>query len=95
MISGNKEGLLLMRLQLTREQKQQFIEDVQYYFETERGESIGSIAAEGFIDNMISLLGPAIYNQALGDARKLLMERVAAIEDELYALEKPNRPAIR
>ncbi|WP_309118610.1 DUF2164 domain-containing protein [Paenibacillus sp.] len=79
----------MMTLKLPREQKETMIAAVQAYFETERGESIGSIAAEGFVDFMIGAVGPHIYNQAVQDARRTVNERLASVEDDLYALEKP------
>jgi uncharacterized protein (DUF2164 family) len=37
----------------------------------------------------LSELTPHIYNGAVDDARKLLEERMAAADDDLYALKKP------
>lgn len=77
-----------MNMKLQREQKQALVERVQQYFELERSETIGSIAAEQLLDYMMAELGPYVYNQAIQDARKTVNERMQAIEDELYALEK-------
>ncbi|XEC93074.1 DUF2164 domain-containing protein [Paenibacillus tarimensis] len=79
----------MMMLTLPREQKEILIGRVQNYFETERSEAIGTIAAEQMIDFMIAELGPFLYNHAVTDARRLIAERLMAVEDELYALEKP------
>lgn len=76
-------------LKLMREEKQFLVEQVQSYFEMERSEEIGSLAAEQMLDHMIELLGPYLYNQAMSDARKAVMDRMQTLEDELYALEKP------
>ncbi len=79
----------MMTIKLPREQKEMMIAAVQQFFETERGESLGSIAAESFVDFMIGAVGPHVYNQAVQDARRVVNERLASIEDELYSLEKP------
>lgn len=79
-----------MWIKLPREQKQQIIDTVQHYFATERDESLGSVAAEGIVDFFIEALGPHLYNQGVNDARRVVAERVAAVEDELYALERPT-----
>jgi len=79
----------MMTVKLPREQKQALIEAVQQHFETERGEEIGSIAAEAFVDFMIGAVGPHVYNQAVQDVRRVVNERLASVEDELYSLEKP------
>ncbi|QAY65318.1 DUF2164 domain-containing protein [Paenibacillus protaetiae] len=75
---------------LPREQKEQLISSLQRFFEMERSESIGSVAAEQLLDHMLQELGPFIYNQAITDARQTVMERMQAMEDELYALEKSS-----
>ncbi|OEG00182.1 hypothetical protein BHF71_06040 [Vulcanibacillus modesticaldus] len=79
----------MMNLKLRREHKDVLIVKLQEYYQTERSEEIGSIAAEGFIEFMIRELGPYIYNQAINDARTLINEKMLSIEDDLYALEKP------
>ena len=79
--------MLMMKLQ--KEQKEQMTERIQEYFELERSETIGSIAAEQLLDFMLQELGPHLYNHAINDARKAVLERMQTLEDELYALEKP------
>lgn len=74
---------------LPKADKEQLIDAVQNYFEVERSESIGNLAAEQLLEYMLSKLGPFVYNQAIEDARKVLLERSMAMEDELYSLEKP------
>ncbi len=76
---------------MKREEKDQLISAIQYYFETERGEEIGSIGAEGFLDFMTKELEPYLYNEAIKDAIKVVKERMDTVEDELYVLEKPKR----
>lgn len=78
-----------MVVKMSREQKAAIAEKVQAYFEEERSESIGQLAAEQLIDFMIGELGPRLYNQAIADARAMIAEKMAQIDDELYTLEKP------
>ena len=77
----------MLKLKMTRERKERLIASVQAYFEREHGERLGSIAAEALLDHIVAEAGPAIYNQAVSDARALLSDRLAALEDELYAME--------
>ncbi|RCW49379.1 DUF2164 domain-containing protein [Paenibacillus prosopidis] len=79
--------MLLMKL--PKEQKEQLVINIQQFFELERSETIGSIAAEQLLDFMIKEIGPHLYNHAINDARKTVLERMQSLEDELYALEKP------
>ncbi|WP_341805060.1 DUF2164 domain-containing protein [Paenibacillus turpanensis] len=76
-------------LKMPKEQKELLVEKVQAYFEQERSEPIGQLAAEQLLDFMLQEIGPHVYNKAIADARQLLMERMASIEDELYSMEKP------
>ncbi|WP_337098491.1 DUF2164 domain-containing protein [Paenibacillus sp. YIM B09110] len=79
----------MMGMKLTKENKQQLVNELQGYFELERSEEIGTLAAEQLLDFMIEQLGPFLYNHAMSDARKTVLERMQSLEDELYALEKP------
>ncbi len=37
---------------------------------------------------MVKLIGPYAYNQGIEDARKLIVDKLTNIEEDLYALEK-------
>lgn len=79
----------MIPIKLPKNEKDLIIERVQAYFEEERSEQIGTFAAEQMIDYMIKELGPFIYNQAITDVRKMLTQSMIAMDEELYALEKP------
>lgn len=74
---------------IPRDHKEQLIDRVQQYFEAELDGPIGNLAAEQLIDFMTKQLGPILYNQAIHDARQVIVERFQSMEDELYALERP------
>lgn len=76
-------------LKIPKEHKDHVIRNIQHFFHQERGEEIGTLAAEHLLDFMIKQVGPYVYNQAIADSRKLIVERMTAIEDELYAMERP------
>ncbi len=78
-----------MVLRLPKEHKELLINNIQSYFETERSEDIGELAAETFLDFMIKQLGPVIYNQAINDARSVVMQQMERVEEEIYSLEQP------
>jgi len=81
----------MIPIKLSREEKKEIVERVVAFFAEERGEAIGHLAAEQIVDFMMAELGPRLYNKAIGDARAVLAEKFAQMEDELYALEKPVR----
>ncbi|MFF2529528.1 DUF2164 domain-containing protein [Brevibacillus sp. DP1.3A] len=78
-----------MPTKLTREQMEYLVHQVQRYFIEERSETLGNLETEELIAFFSKELGPFYYNQGVQDSRKLLMERMSSLEDELYVLEKP------
>lgn len=78
----------MLNIRLPKEAKELILDDILAYFERERGETMGRLAAEALLDFMIGAVGPAVYNQALSDARAALAEKLQSLDDDLYALEK-------
>jgi len=81
----------MIPINTTREEKVQIINRIKIFFEEERSEAIGDLAAEHLLDFMLDELGPYIYNRAIYDARLLVDERFAQLEEDLYTLERPLR----
>lgn len=80
----------MIPINMTREEKVQIINRLKTFFE-ERSETIGDLAAENLLDFMLKELGPYIYNRAVYDARQLVNQRFAQLEEDLYTLERPLR----
>ncbi|MFC5452963.1 DUF2164 domain-containing protein [Paenibacillus aestuarii] len=80
-------------LKLPKEEKELLIDDLQGHLELEHDITLGRLATEQLVDFMLQQLAAPIYNQAVEDARAVLMERMASLEDDLYALKrsKPGR----
>jgi uncharacterized protein (DUF2164 family) len=78
-----------MNLKIPKEQKMQIISLIQQYFRDERGEEIGDLAAEFLLDFMIKQIGPFIYNQAVEDVQYVFNQRMASLEEDVYALKMP------
>lgn len=81
----------MIPIKLPKEQKQEIVESVKEYFEMERSESIGDIAAEQLLDFMLKELAHYVYNKAIDDARQAVEQKLVSIEEELYSLKKPLR----
>ncbi len=81
----------MIPIRLPKEQKDRLIGDLKQFFEAERSETIGDLAAGLIVDFMIREMGPYLYNKGIEDARRLIMEKMASMEDELYSLQKPVR----
>ncbi len=75
-------------LQLTGEEKKQLLEDIKYYFATERDEDLGIIASENILDFFLETLGKHIYNKALDDAKFWYGKRMEDVEADFYTLYK-------
>ncbi|MDM5155770.1 DUF2164 domain-containing protein [Bacillus sp. DX1.1] len=78
----------MMVVKIPNEKKEQLVEQIQQLFEEEELAAIGRFQAERLIEEMIKLLGPYAYNQAIGDARKLVTDKLSNLEEDLYVLEK-------
>lgn len=74
-------------LKLPREEKEQFIDDLQGFLEKDHSITLGRLGTEQIIDYMIQQLTAPIYNKAIEDAGKTLMERMSSLEDDLYAMK--------
>ena len=78
-------------LKLTKEQQDEAIRTIQSYFQ----EELGDLAAWGVLDLFMTKLAPYIYNQALSDARTTVNQRMASMEEDLFALERKLPSASR
>ncbi|WP_168123962.1 DUF2164 domain-containing protein [Paenibacillus sp. HB172176] len=78
-------------MKLPRETKLQMAASLQQFMEIEHGIELGQLAGEQFIEFIMKELSPYIYNEAIEDARVVIEQRMAATEEDLYALKKPLR----
>lgn len=76
---------------LTEEEKKQMLEDIKYYFATERDEDLGIIASESILDFFLETLGKHIYNKALDDSKLWFNRRMEDVEADFYTLYKEKR----
>ena len=66
--------------------REKFINEIIGYFETEMGQEIGIIAAGNILDFFVDLMGPEFYKKGIGDAKKLLRQKLADLDIELDSL---------
>jgi uncharacterized protein (DUF2164 family) len=72
----NKGEKLMLRIELTKEQKKQAVYDIKEYFVRERNEEIGDLAGEIILDFITEKMGPYFYNQAIMDIQKYMNEKI-------------------
>lgn len=68
---------------LTPEEKTIAKEELIYFFESERGEKIGVIAAEEILNFFLQSVGGKVYNKGLEDAKKALENRFEEMKYDL------------
>lgn len=76
-----------MKFNLSTEEKNKYIAEIQDFFYNERDEEIGIIAASNFLDFYLENLGATIYNKALDDAKKWTNQKLQDMDfayDDLY-----------
>jgi uncharacterized protein (DUF2164 family) len=78
---------------LAKEKRVQAINEIVSYFQTERNEEIGVIAAEAVLDFFLEEVGKTIYNKGVKDARSILEQRLGdfGIDLEALILEETSR----
>lgn len=83
-----KNRNIISEFEITKEDKKKLIEEIQYYFEQEREEKIGIIAAEKILEFFLEILGKRIYNKTLDDTKKWFNKSLNDLESDFYALYK-------
>jgi uncharacterized protein (DUF2164 family) len=78
-------------IDMSPELKKQLLEEIVYYFETEREEKLGIIASEQILDFFMENLGRSIYNKALDDAKLWYSKRMEDVEADFYSIYKSER----
>ncbi len=79
---------VLSKFGLSAEEKRKLLEEIQSYFDEERDEKIGVIAAESLLEFFLNTLGKHIYNKALDNVKLWYEKRMENIEADFYALYK-------
>ena len=74
---------------ISREQKADLARHVQHHMREEFDLELGDLAAGLLIDYFADLLGPLSYNEAIADARAIVLDRADTMQAELEALTKP------
>ena len=73
-----------MAIELTKEARQEAIASIERWFEEERGERIGNIAAGALLGFLLEEIGPSVYNKAVADVQDRLGARIAELDIEVH-----------
>lgn len=72
------------KFDLSKEQKDEMAGLIKQYFETERGEDIGNLAALLILDFFVDELAPLFYNIGVEDAHAYLSAKL----DDIFEIQK-------
>lgn len=73
---------------ITAEKRKTIVTDIINYFECERNEKMGVVAAEELLDFMLQNFGPDLYNKGVEDSLALIKERFHNLEIDMGAILK-------
>jgi uncharacterized protein (DUF2164 family) len=79
-----------MRIQLTDERRERMLRSIRKYFAETLDQELGDLAAERLLEFFVKELGAPVYNQAIQDARKFLLEKLDDLEGEFYEPDEPH-----
>ncbi len=75
----------LSPIELPTQLRKDALASLQRYAAENFPEPLGHLPASLLLDYFLAEIGPAIYNQAIGDAQTRLLQRVADLSGELFA----------
>lgn len=71
-------------IRLRKEEKEEMIKEIQYFYQNEREEEIGRLGSEILLDFITLTLGKYYYNKGVQDSEKYIKEKLS----ELSEIEK-------
>jgi len=76
-----------MTIEISKEARHEAIASIERWFQENRDERIGNIAAGGLLGFFLEELGPIVYNKAVADVQERLQARVAELDIEIHEEE--------
>ena len=73
-----------MEINLSEERRNDLLRTLTGMYQSEFDEELSEFRAEQIVDFFIKALGPAIYNQAIQDARVFISEKLEDLDAEFY-----------
>jgi uncharacterized protein (DUF2164 family) len=76
-----------MKIILTDEKKQEILREFASFYYSEFDEEISEYRSNQVLDFFMNILGPAVYNQAIQDARAFISEKLEDLDAEFFINE--------
>ena len=86
-----------MAVELSKEARKEAIASIERWFQENRDERIGNIAAGALLAFFLEEIGPSVYNRGVADAQERMQMRLGELdievhEDEFGYWRKHDRP---
>lgn len=75
-------------LALEREQREQLAGDLKHWFQEERGERLGDLAADMLVELIQEKAAKHWYNKGIVDARACVRDRMERMDDDIDLLRR-------
>lgn len=72
------------KIKMTEDRKNGLLRSFTAFYRAEFDEELSQFRAEQIFDFFIKALGPAVYNQAVQDARAFMMEKLEDLDADFY-----------
>ncbi len=83
-----------MSIELPKNIQKEAVDSIIRYFQENREEQIGNIAATGLLSFFLEEIGPSIYNKAITDVQERLQMHVSDLDIEFHK-EEPLLAQVR
>ena len=73
-----------MAIELTKEAKKEAVASIERWFQENRDERIGNIAAGALLNFFVEEVGPSLYNRGVADAQERMQMRIGELDIEIH-----------
>jgi len=77
-----------MKARLTEERRETILRSLRGLYSREFDEDLSPYRAERILEFFLKALGPAVYNQAIGDARAFMFEKLEDLDVDFREVEE-------
>jgi uncharacterized protein (DUF2164 family) len=78
-----------MRIKLSDERKEEIAGALSGYYQEQFDDELSDYRSLSIVEFLLQRIGPSQYNQAVGDVRQYLVEKIEELDTEFY--EPENR----
>ena len=80
--------MTISNIKISDEEKKKIMNEIAAYYRDVRGEELGIIGQQQFMDLFLEELAPVVYNRALDDAKRWYETQQSNLESDYFMLYK-------